>query len=128
MIVTMTELHFLWPLSGGLLIGLSAALYLLLAGRVAGISGLAANVLGLANGGGWTPVRTQAAGFVVGILLGAAGGNYHALSGQRPAAAQSSAYSGKYLRYFGQAAHPRCPRCKVPLDRLHDGSAAPPEA
>ena len=69
----MTELHFLWPLSGGLLIGLSAALYLLLAGRVAGISGLAATVLGLTNGGSWSPARTQAAGFVVGILLGAAG-------------------------------------------------------
>jgi uncharacterized protein len=66
----MTELHFLWPLSGGLLIGLSAALYLLLAGRVAGISGLAATVVGLTNGGSWTPARTQAAGFAIGILLG----------------------------------------------------------
>lgn len=69
----MSELHVLWPLSGGLLIGLSAALYLLLAGRVAGISGLTANALGLGDGGGWPPARTQAAGFVVGILLGAAG-------------------------------------------------------
>lgn len=68
----MTELHFLWPLSGGLLIGLAAAAYLLLAGRVAGISGLAANALGLADGGGWTRARSQAAGFIVGILLGAA--------------------------------------------------------
>jgi hypothetical protein len=33
----MTDLNFLWPLSGGLLIGLSAALYLLLNGRIAGI-------------------------------------------------------------------------------------------
>jgi uncharacterized membrane protein YedE/YeeE len=72
MIVTMTELHFLWPLSGGLLIGLSAALYLLLAGRVAGISGLAATMLGLSNGGSWTAARTQATLFVVGIPLGAA--------------------------------------------------------
>jgi uncharacterized protein len=73
MSVIMTELHFLWPLSGGLMIGLSAALYLLLAGRIAGISGLAANVLGLTNGGSWPPARTQATGFLVGILLGAAG-------------------------------------------------------
>ena len=69
----MTELYFLWPLSGGLLIGLAAALYLLGAGRIAGISGLAASVLGLSNGGHWTAARSQAAGFVVGILLGAAG-------------------------------------------------------
>jgi uncharacterized membrane protein YedE/YeeE len=68
----MTELHFLWPLAGGLLIGLSAALYLLLAGRIAGISGLAATMLGLSNGGTWTPARTQATAFVVGIPLGAA--------------------------------------------------------
>lgn len=67
----MTDLHFLWPLSGGLLIGLSAALYLLLAGRVVGISGLAATVVGLTNGGSWTPARSQAASFVGGILLGA---------------------------------------------------------
>ncbi len=45
----MSELHVLWPLTGGLLIGLSTALYyLLFAGRVAGISGLAATVFGLA--------------------------------------------------------------------------------
>ncbi len=67
----MTELHFLWPLSGGLLIGLSAALYLLAAGRIAGISGLAASLLGLADGGRWSVARSQAAGFLVGILLGA---------------------------------------------------------
>jgi uncharacterized protein len=67
----MTELHFLWPLAGGLLIGLSAALYLLYAGRIAGISGLAASTLGLANGGTWSPARSQALGFLVGIVLGA---------------------------------------------------------
>lgn len=31
-------LPFVWPLAGGLLVGLSAGLYLLLNGRVAGIS------------------------------------------------------------------------------------------
>jgi len=67
----MTELHFLWPLAGGLLIGLSAALYLLYAGRIAGISGLAATVVGLANGGSWSPGRTQALGFLLGSVLGA---------------------------------------------------------
>ncbi len=66
----MSELHFLWPLTGGLLIGLSAAIYLLAAGRIAGISGLAATALGLA-GDGWSPARSQAVGFVAGILLGA---------------------------------------------------------
>jgi uncharacterized membrane protein YedE/YeeE len=68
----MTELNPLWPLAGGLLIGLSAALYLLGAGRIAGISGLAASTVGLANGGRWTALRSQAGGFVAGILLGAA--------------------------------------------------------
>ena len=68
----MTELNPLWPLAGGLLIGLAAALYLLGAGRIAGISGLAASTVGLANGGRWTPLRSQAGGFVLGILLGTA--------------------------------------------------------
>ena len=68
----MTALTPLWPLAGGLLIGLAAALYLLGAGRIAGISGLAASTAGLANGGRWTPLRSQAGGFVLGILLGAA--------------------------------------------------------
>ena len=67
----MTELHFLWPLTGGLLIGLSAALYLLGAGRVAGISGIAATVVGLTGSGSWSPARTQALGFLVGIVFGA---------------------------------------------------------
>lgn len=68
----MAELNPFLPLAGGLLIGLAAALYLLGAGRIAGISGLAASTLGLANGGTWTPLRSQAGGFVAGILLGAA--------------------------------------------------------
>jgi uncharacterized membrane protein YedE/YeeE len=62
----MSELNFIWPLSGGLLIGLSAALYLLLDGRIAGISGLAASAFGL-TGVGFSPLGI---GFLVGILGG----------------------------------------------------------
>ena len=47
----MSDLNFVWPLSGGLLIGLSAALYLLLNGRIAGISGLTASAFGLTGAG-----------------------------------------------------------------------------
>ena len=64
----MSNLNFLWPLSGGLLIGLSAALYLLLNGRIAGISGLAASAVGLTNAG----VSSLGIGFMGGILGGAA--------------------------------------------------------
>jgi uncharacterized membrane protein YedE/YeeE len=63
----MTEISYPWPLTGGLLIGLSAALYLLLNGRIAGISGLAAAAAGLTHDGdsklGW--------GFLAGIIAGA---------------------------------------------------------
>ncbi len=53
-------------LSGGAPIGLSAAAFLLLLGRIAGISGLGASVLRL---GGETPWRLAAA-FLVGLPLG----------------------------------------------------------
>lgn len=46
---SMQTIHYLWPLSGGLMIGLSAALYLVLNGRVAGISGLTAAAVGLSS-------------------------------------------------------------------------------
>lgn len=64
----MSDLNFLWPLSGGLLIGLSAALYLLLNGRIAGISGLTASAFG------WTGIGISplGLGFLAGILAGAA--------------------------------------------------------
>ncbi|MFW7354641.1 MAG: YeeE/YedE family protein [Brucella sp.] len=64
----MSDLSFIWPLSGGLLIGLSAALYLLLNGRIAGISGLTASALG------WTGIGISplGLGLLVGILAGAA--------------------------------------------------------
>jgi uncharacterized membrane protein YedE/YeeE len=64
----MTEINFLWPLSGGLLIGLSAGLYLLLNGRIAGISGLAVSAAGLADG----RASLLGLGFIGGILGGAA--------------------------------------------------------
>ncbi|CAM5775510.1 membrane protein [Labrys miyagiensis] len=64
----MTDLSFVWPLSGGLLIGLSAALYLLLDGRIAGISGLAASAFGWSGNG----MSSLGAGFLGGILAGAA--------------------------------------------------------
>lgn len=64
----MQTLNFLWPLSGGLMIGLSAALYLVLNGRVAGISGLAAAAVGLSSGA----PRALGLSFLVGLLGGAA--------------------------------------------------------
>ncbi|EYR82602.1 MULTISPECIES: YeeE/YedE family protein [unclassified Shinella] len=63
----MTDLNILWPLSGGLLIGLSAGLYLLTTGRIAGISGLAASAAGLTG----TGISTLGLGFLGGILAGA---------------------------------------------------------
>ncbi len=64
----MQGLPFVWPLSGGLLIGLSAALYLLLNGRIAGISGLAASAIGVSGAGS----RAGAVVFLIGLLAGAA--------------------------------------------------------
>lgn len=55
-------------LAGGMLIGLSAALFLLLSGRIAGISGMVARAAGVADTG--TP-RGQAFAFVVGLPIGA---------------------------------------------------------
>ncbi|MEY9199281.1 putative membrane protein YedE/YeeE [Sinorhizobium fredii] len=63
----MTEISYLWPLTGGLLIGLSAALYLLLNGRIAGIFGLAAAAAGLTEDGD----SKLGVGFLVGIIAGA---------------------------------------------------------
>ena len=55
-------------LAGGLLIGLAAALLLILSGRIAGVSGMAASALGIADKG---PPWSQAAAFVAGLPLGA---------------------------------------------------------
>ncbi len=55
-------------LLGGLMIGAAAALMLLALGRIAGVSGLAARALGIADCGA---PRTIAAAFVLGLPLGA---------------------------------------------------------
>ena len=58
----------LTAIAGGLLIGLSAALFLLLSGRIAGISGLAATASRI--GFGSTP-WAQAVCFILGLPIGA---------------------------------------------------------
>ena len=55
-------------LAGGLLIGLAAALMLLGAGRIAGVSGIAARAFGLASG---SLPRSGAWAFIIGLPLGA---------------------------------------------------------
>jgi uncharacterized membrane protein YedE/YeeE len=55
-------------LAGGLMIGLAAAIVLLGLGRIAGVSGLAARALGIADTGA---PRAVAIAFVVGLPLGA---------------------------------------------------------
>jgi uncharacterized membrane protein YedE/YeeE len=67
-IIVPEPISFAWPLAGGLLVGLSAALYLLLNGRVTGISGLTAAATGLEKGA----PRSLGLGFVAGLLGGAA--------------------------------------------------------
>ena len=58
-----------FAIGGGLLIGGAAALLLLLTGRIAGVSGMAATAVRIADSG---PPWRLAAGFVVGLPLGAA--------------------------------------------------------
>lgn len=55
-------------LAGGVLIGLAAALMLLGAGRIAGVSGIAARAFGLASG---SQPRMGAWAFIIGLPLGA---------------------------------------------------------
>jgi uncharacterized protein len=61
-------LAFYIPLSGGLLIGTAAALFLLMTGRIAGISGLVAAATRIAESG---PPWWHAMAFVLGLPLGA---------------------------------------------------------
>ena len=53
---------------GGLLIGSAAGLLLLLSGRIAGVSGMAASALRIADKG---PPWSQAAAFTIGLPIGA---------------------------------------------------------
>ena len=55
-------------IAGGLLIGGAAALLLLLSGRIAGVSGMVASVVRIADAG---PPWRLAAAFVIGLPLGA---------------------------------------------------------
>lgn len=67
----MTDIAPLDPLvalAGGLLIGLAAALLLVFSGRIAGISGMVARAVGIADAG--IP-RGQALAFVAGLPIGA---------------------------------------------------------
>ena len=65
----MAAINPLLPLAGGLMIGTAAAGFLLLNGRIAGISGLTAALTGLSRAGA---PRTLAAGFLGGMLAAAA--------------------------------------------------------
>jgi uncharacterized protein len=59
----------MYPIAGGLLIGTAAALFLLLTGRIAGVSGMTAVATRIGSSG--TPWG-QAAMFVIGLPVGAA--------------------------------------------------------
>ena len=65
----MESLSPLVATAGGLLIGAAAALFLLLTGRIAGVSGMVAVAMRIGSGG--TPWG-QAAAFTLGLPLGAA--------------------------------------------------------
>ena len=64
----MTMPTIIAAIAGGLLIGSAAGLLLILSGRVAGVSGMAARVMKTADRG---PPWLQAAGFIVGLQGGA---------------------------------------------------------
>ncbi len=68
MVADLAPLAPVYPIAGGLLIGLAAATLLLLTGRIAGVSGLAATATRI--GGGGTP-WPMAAAFIIGLPLGA---------------------------------------------------------
>lgn len=64
--IEMLPLH--WAIAGGLLIGLAVALLLILSGRIAGVSGMAAVAFRIADKG---PPWSQAATFTIGLPIGA---------------------------------------------------------
>ena len=65
--MSLLDLPFAMPVLGGLLIGSAAALFLVVAGRVMGVSGLLAGAIGLAP----SDSRLRPALFLVGLLAGA---------------------------------------------------------
>ena len=64
--MSVAALHWGWPVAGGLMIGSAAALYLVVAGRVMGVSGMLAGATGLGPGG----ARVASALFMAGLLVG----------------------------------------------------------
>lgn len=69
MIAAFPDAQPLHGLAGGVLVGLAAAMMLLGAGRIAGVSGIAARAARLADG---DMAMTSAWGFLAGLPLGAA--------------------------------------------------------
>ena len=63
--MTLPSLAWYWPLIGGLMIGTAAGVFLVLTGRIAGVSGLLANTLGLSPAGD----RSLSALFLAGLLV-----------------------------------------------------------
>lgn len=64
----MTPLPIVYPIAGGLMIGLAAALFLILSGRIAGVSGMLAAGLRIADRG---PGASLALLFVLALPAGA---------------------------------------------------------
>lgn len=64
----MTELELWRSLAGGGMIGLAAVLFMLLNGRIAGVSGVVAGVLAPFRGEGWADLGWRLA-FVAGLFL-----------------------------------------------------------
>lgn len=62
--MTLPFLAWYWPVIGGLMIGAAAGGFLVLTGRIAGVSGLLANTLGLSPAGD----RTLSALFLAGLM------------------------------------------------------------
>lgn len=62
--MTLPFLAWYWPVIGGLMIGAAAGGFLLLTGRIAGVSGLLANTLGLSPAGD----RALSALFLAGLM------------------------------------------------------------
>ncbi|HAI58803.1 MAG TPA: hypothetical protein DCM32_02875 [Xanthomonadaceae bacterium] len=65
------ELHWGWPVAGGLMIGIAAAIYLVGAGRVMGVTGLLARAGGLDRSGPLLPAALAIVGMLGGALLAA---------------------------------------------------------